>query len=584
MKKSFLLLITVFLMHFIFAQSTSSYYVSVENAKQVGINFQSNQASKLNHTKYNDSDFSIKNQVTLRTSNGIDCLHVFNYNKGGFVLVSADYRTTPVLAYSFDGEFDLDNMAPATKSWLEDNYLPQYEIIFNSNIEPSMTILDQWDKIQKNDLSYDKNTKGVDALVDTKWNQTWPYNMFCPEHEMGPGGHVVAGCVATAMAQVMKYWDYPETGMGETQFFYGDYFNVDFGATSYKWEEMTTYANSVNREAIAELIYHCGASVGMSWGYDGSSASTANTVYALKQYFKYRTGVYMMYKSEVTDAEWKFKLKEELDKSHPLIYSGTDLEVGMGHAFVCDGYQDTSYFHFNWGWGGANDGFYFLDDLTPGSNDFEYGQDAVFNITPIDADFCIENTIYTLPEMTFGDGSGDSYYFNNTYCDWIINPQVDSIEVIKLAFTKFDLAENDVLKIYQGSNSNPTLNLVGEYTAGNNPGTLYNWNGNKFYLVFETDAEGQADGWEAYYTTKTSNIQENVLSDISLYPNPANSTLNIVGIENCNIDIYDIYGKLVKNFSETSNLTIDISDLSNGLYFVNIKNDNGIKTLKFIKN
>jgi len=584
MKKSFLLLISVILMNFAFAQSSDNYYVSAEDAQQVAANFHAHQAAKLNPAKYNNTDYSVKSQVTLKTEQGNDCIHVVNYNTGGFVLVSADMRTAPILAYSFDSEFDYNNMAPSTKSWIDDNYKVQFEIIEEMNVAPSNEILTQWDNIRRNNFSFDKNSRGVDALVETKWNQDWPYNMFCPEHPEGPNGHTYAGCVATTMSQVMKFWNYPETGRGDYEYFWGDYVTVDFGATTYRWDEMTTSANIMSREAIAELMYHCGVSVDMGWGYDGSGTQTEYSVFSLKQYFKYRTGIYAQDRDTTQDDVWKLTLKEDIDRGHPIIYSGNAEDGSGGHAFVCDGYQDTSYFHFNWGWGGYNDGFFMIDDMTPGDNDFSYWQGIVLNITPDYADYCPTNTIYTQPEWTFGDGSGDSYYFNDTYCDWVINPEVEDIELLRLTFTKFDLAENDVLKVYKGSNSNPSLTLVGEYTAGNRPYTIDNWNGNKFYLVFETDGEGQAEGWEANYTTYAANVEVNELTGISLYPNPANETINVNGISNSDVAIYDIYGKLIKEFSELNSSSIDISDMSDGVYFMNISNKDGVKTLKFVKN
>ncbi|PLX07388.1 MAG: hypothetical protein C0596_10610 [Marinilabiliales bacterium] len=585
MKKSFLLLISVILMNFAFAQTSNNYYVSAEDAQQIGSNFHAHQAAKLNPVKYNNLDQSIKSQATLSTQEGLECMHVFNFNQGGFVLVSADMRATPVMAYSFEGEFDYNNMAPSTKSWIEDNYMVQFEIINESNMEVSESVLAQWESIRHNYFSFDKSVKGTEPLIETRWNQDWPYNMFCPEHPEGPGGHTYAGCVATTMSQVMKFWNYPEIGRGEYEYFWGDYVTSNFGETEYRWEEMTETATTNSREAIAELMYHCGVSVDMGWGYDGSGTQTEYAVYSMKQFFRYRTGIYAQDRDTTQDDVWKLTLKEEIDKGHPIIYSGNAEDGSGGHAFVCDAYQDTSYFHFNWGWGGYNDGYFNLDDMTPGGdNDFSYWQGIVTNITTDYADYCAESTIYTQPEWTFGDGSGDNYYFNDTYCDWLIDPEVDDIYLLRLTFTKFDLAENDVLKVYKGSNVNPSLTLVGEYTSANRPYTIDNWNGDRFYLVFETDGTGQADGLEASYTTYATEVEVNELTGISLYPNPANGTININGITNSDVVIYDIYGKQIKEFNSINSTTIDISDMSNGVYLMNISNKDGVKTLKFVKN
>ncbi|MDD2634819.1 MAG: C10 family peptidase [Bacteroidales bacterium] len=587
MKKSFLLVTAIILANFIFAQITNlsneDYYVSSEQAKIIGVNFHAHQAKKMNQEKYGKANYSIKSQTTLKTENGLDCIHVYNFNEDGFVLVSADIRATPVLAYSNEGQFDYNNMAPATKSWIEENYMPQFEIISESGLAANEEIIKQWNQISKNDFSYDKNNKGVDIIVETRWNQNAPYNMYCPEHSQGPGGRVYAGCVATAMSQVMKYWNYPETGKGSQEFFWGEYLTADYGETEYRWDEMTISANTLSREAIAELMYHCGVSVYMNWGYDGSGTSTQYAASALKLRFKYRTGVYYQYRDTTPDAVWKFTIKEDLDKGHPIIYDGDPGTGEPGHAFVCDGYQDTSYFHFNWGWGGSNDGFFFIDNLNPSNFDFKYGQGAVLNITPIDADFCKGTTIYTQPEWSFGDGSGDNYYFNNTTCNWIINPDVEDIDLLRLTFTKFELTDNDVLKVYKGHPLNSGLTLIDEYTSTNRPYSVDVWGGDKLYLIFETNSEGQAEGWEAYYTTFTSDINDNMLDNISIYPNPANNNINITGITNSNVAIYDIYGKLIKNYDKIDSTTLDISDMSAGIYFINVSNNDDIKTIKFVK-
>lgn len=587
MKKSFLLVLVIILGNFIFAQtsnmSNQDYYVSSEQAKIVGVNFHAHQANKLHKEKYGNKDYAIKNQATLKTASGSDCIHVYNFNEGGFVLVSADVRTTPVLAYSNEGEFDYNNMPPATKSWIEENYMTQYEIIAELEVSHNQNILNQWNQISKNDFSYDKSDKSVDKLLQTRWNQNYPYNKFCPPHPQGPNGRVYAGCVATAMSQVMKYWNYPETGKGSITFFWGDYYTTDFSETQYNWDKMTETATSLSRDAIAELMYHCGVSVGMNWGYDGSGANTAYASIALKENFKYRTGIYYLQKAQTTDQVWKFTLKEDLDKGHPIIYDGDPGTGEPGHAWVCDGYQDTSYFHFNWGWGGSSDGYFFLDNLNPVSYEFNYGHGTVLNITPDNADYCKGTTVYTQPEWSFGDGSGDNYYFNNSSCNWIINPDVENVELLRLTFTKFDLAENDVLKIYKGHPLNSALELIGEYSSTNRPYTIDNWGGDKLYLTFETDSEGQAEGWEAYYTTFTSNVEINSLNNVNIYPNPAHNNINITGIINSNVAIYDIYGKLIKNYDKIDSTTLDISEMSAGIYFINVSNNNGIKTIKFVK-
>ncbi|MDD4149060.1 MAG: C10 family peptidase [Bacteroidales bacterium] len=360
--------------------------------------------------------------------------------------------------------------------------------------------------------------------------------------------------------------------------------HVHFDSTQYQWDKMTASATSISRSAIAELIYQCGVSVYMNWGYDGSSANTGIAADALKLNFRYKSGVKYLMKDTIADHVWKYTLKEDLDKGHPIIYSAHPAS-GAGHDFVCDAYQDTSYFHFNWGWGGSNDGYFFLDNLNPNDYEFNYGHAVILNLTPSDTPYCNGTTIYTQPDWIFDDGSGNNYYYNNSSCNWIINPDVENLELIRLTFTKFDLAENDVLKIYKSAVENGGLELIGEYTSINRPPYMIdNWGGDKFYITFETNGEGQAEGWEIRYVTQTSDVATNKLNNINIYPNPAQNKINITGIVNSNVGIYDIYGKLIKEFNNIDSTILDISDMSDGVYFINISNTEGVKTMKFVKN
>jgi len=388
--------------------------ISKDEAIIAGSNFYKHKAQAFDLVK---STPVVKEERLIKSPAGNDALYVLNYQKGGFVIVSANKSIAPVLAYSFESTFDYDDLAPANQLWI-DKYMEQLDLIIENDIENDYRIDQMWEEVLNNELPDSKSVKGVSQLIETRWNQNSPYNYYCPEHPQGPGGKVYAGCVATAMAQVMKFWDYPETGRGSAEYFWGVYIEVDFEGTEYKWDEMTNSINTMSRDAIAELIYHCGVSVGMDYGPDGSGSSISNSFYALKQNFRYRSGVTEEEMYLYEDYQWKLLLREDLDKGHPILYRGTD-DGGNGHAFVCDGYQDTSYFHFNWGWGGYGDGYYYLDDVNP-QMDFHWGQGALINLTPNYAEYC--NSIeYNQREWTFDDGSGPNYYFNNQDCDWLIS-------------------------------------------------------------------------------------------------------------------------------------------------------------------
>ena len=568
MKRLIVLLPFLVFSLFVFSQE-----VSKEEAMHIGERFYKHKAMAFSIGK---SDIVVNSEYLIKSLSGKESIYVFNYSDGGFVLVSADRRAAPVLAYSFESEFDIDNIAPATQLWI-DKYLEQYDLIVENDVVADERMVQMWDEIRDGSLLDTKSVKGVDKLIETRWNQNSPYNYFCPAHPQGPGGRVYAGCVATAMAQVMKYWNYPETGRGTAEYFWGDYISVDFSNVEYRWDEMSVMINSTSRDAIAELIYHCGVSVGMNYGYDGSGSSITNSFFALKQNFRYRAGVTEEDKYSYENDEWKFLLKEDLDKGHPILYRGTD-DGGNGHAFVCDGYQDTSYFHFNWGWGGAADGFYYLDPINP-QMEFHLWQGALINLTPNYAEYC-KSMVYNQLAWTFNDGSGPNYYFNNQNCDWLISLTDHDVEFIKLNFVKFNTLPGDVLYLYEGNSDAGTL--IGEFSANDIPTEIFVYS-DEVYFKFVTNSEGQSDGWEVMYETSVLG-SDNVLSSasVNVYPNPANDVLNISGVlDSFEYQIVDLSGKLI--VSGNNNSRIDISELASGVYFAKINGEYENRVIKFVK-
>jgi len=564
--------ILVFVLFSIFAQAQN---ISKYEALRIGTNFYTQHASAFGIEK---SSLEVDNEILLSSPAGKECIYAFNFKNGGYVLVSADDRSYPVLAYSFDDSFDINNIAPANKLWI-DKYLEQFDLIEQTNPEESESISAAWNYYSVDNRTDYKAIKGVETLLTTKWNQDYPYNYYCPPHPAGPGGRVYAGCVATAMAQVMKFWNYPETGRGTKEYFWGDYFTVDFGATTYQWDSMSNTINTLSRNSISELIFHCAIAVDMSFSHTGSASSITNSFFALKQNFRYRAGVYELDKSQVEDFEWKLILKEDLDKGHPILYRGTD-DGNNGHAFVCDGYQDTTYFHFNWGWGGYGNGYYYLDNINP-QMDFHWGQGALINLTPNDAEYC-SSMVYDQPQWSFGDGSGPNYYFNNTDCEWLISLTNHEYDYVSLYFSKYDLLENDILKIYEGNSSDGLL--IGTYTAGNAPSEIIT-EATELFITFHSDSQGQADGWELTYEAVVLGVNdESVSGNINIFPNPTDNNITIIGLnETSDVNIVDMCGRVLYSNDEFVNGTIDISSFAAGIYFVKIENNATKITEKLIK-
>ena len=323
--------------------------------------------------------------------------YIFNSEDGeGFVIISADDVVRPILGYSHTGNFDIDNTPKCVISWLSE-YNNQILWAKSNNIQQTEEVSVEWQKLLNGSAS--NATPVVAPLIQTIWNQAPYYNQYCPYNSI-VGQLTVTGCVATAFAQVMRYWQWPLTGNGYHVYncsFYGTQSAI-FGNTTYKWQYMPTEldenSSATQIDAVATLMYHCGVAVDMDYGIalqnsifgigDGSGAATAKVADAAKNYFKYSDATQMIYKKDYSETAWKNTLKGQLDNSTPMVYAGG------GHAFVCDGYDNQDNFHYNWGWGGVCDGWFPVSSLIPGPNgigsgqygDYTSNQRAVINMTP----------------------------------------------------------------------------------------------------------------------------------------------------------------------------------------------------------
>ncbi|MBN1969346.1 MAG: C10 family peptidase [Candidatus Delongbacteria bacterium] len=317
-------------------------------------------------------------------------LIAYTFENGGFVIVANDDASIPVVGFSKDSKFNSNLGIPSIKEWFE-NYYNQIDDIKELKLDNSET-KGIWSKVASNDFSFiDNKAKSVEPLLTTKWDQAPIYNNYCPIID---GSHAVVGCVATAMAQIMKYYNYPDFGKGAKTYYsssFGDYLTAEFGNTNYQWDLMPDqiYSTSADEEIheVAQISYHVGVAVSMDYGVYGSAAQPIDLLVAMREYFKYDESITQKYKSQYTSQNWNDLLQNELNNARPVYYVGEGEEAG--HAFVMDGYQPTNHYHFNWGWSGSNDGYFYLDNLNPGaggagggSGHFTLNQRAIYNIIP----------------------------------------------------------------------------------------------------------------------------------------------------------------------------------------------------------
>ncbi len=338
----------------------------------------------------------------------------------GFVLTAGDNAVRPVLAYGFNTVTGLVDNNPAFCAYLTARQEEIKQILAQN--PQSEAAADEWQALLNNTMQRN-SAKSVSPLLVTTWNQGWPYNMYCPADPSGPGGHVYAGCVASAMAQVMKYWNWPPTGVGSHSYYASGYGNqsANFGATTYQWTQMPNAVHEAN-EAVALLMYHCGVSVDMGYSPDGSGAYSENVVTSWIQHFRYNTSIQLKSKNSYGSTQWNQMLRTELDAMRPLYYHG--FGPNGGHAFVCDGYQNNDYFHFNWGWGGSYDGYFLTSNLNPGYT-FNQGQGAIFNVFPLN---------YNLSSVQLSLQGSDCAVGDNTFVTIATYPLLPEFNVTSLSF------------------------------------------------------------------------------------------------------------------------------------------------------
>lgn len=311
---------------------------------------------------------------------------VFNFpGEKGFAIVAGDDRVRPVLGYSDEGSFDPDNLPENLRGMLA-YYQDQITWANDKDIEATPDIAAEWSRLMSGTAL---RAAGEPVLLRTaNWSQGEPYNRQTP---IIKGEHAVTGCVATAMGIIMKYHEYPIRAVNPPEWNYysvdGRYQGFQLTYDDYDWANMldtytSTSYNDTQADAVAELLYHCGANVEMKYTLEESGTPTVLAARALSDVFGYSHSIRYLQKDDYRWEEWKEMLKNELDTGYPVIYDGQS--NSGGHAFVCDGYNNDELYHINWGWGGLYNGNFVLSLLDSKGNGLGYseGQGMLLNIRP----------------------------------------------------------------------------------------------------------------------------------------------------------------------------------------------------------
>ena len=318
-------------------------------------------------------------------------IYAFNMEGGGYVIASADSRTLPVLGYSTTGSIDWENMPENMRSWLKQYDEAIATLGHRTDFEDGEQIVVSKSR-SENPACQSRRAErtAVEPLIKTHWNQDAPYWDQVPKYQ-GPESNLrnkqcYVGCVATAMAQVMNYWQWPKSvpdGLPEYDYIFDaqnytwhisalppTWFDWDLMLNDYKvWNDETEKYDQIGtdaqRKAVATLMRYCGQSVKMMYSPNGSGTYSSYVATALVNYFDYNAAQFVSRRFFGID-EWEGIIYDELAAGRPMVYCGSGDQGG--HSFVCDGYDGNGLFHINWGWAGKDDGYFSLAVLNPYNN------------------------------------------------------------------------------------------------------------------------------------------------------------------------------------------------------------------------
>ena len=497
--------------------------------------------------------------------------YIVNLKPEGWLLISANMKVKPVLGFGFSGEYNYP-----------DNNINNPEYIFIYNYEEQISAIKSISDLKmekgwvpgafRESKSKSEDLINVSNLIPVNWDQGRNWNIFCPEDQDGPGGHAYVGCVAVSMAQAMSVYAKPDHGIGSKDYLNDRYgmISADFASAEYKWDSMSLDSAD---EYNALLLYHCAVSVEMDFGPDGSSAQTARANTALRTYFSMSKESRYRSRSSFPD-EWISMIHENLLAGQPLIYKGDANDGEAGHAFNIDGVINSDYFHINWGWSGSNNGYFLLDDLTPGTNNFTQNHAAIFGIQPYYYPTGVELSSYFVPQ---GVAAGASVWKIN-----IVDEALDNEYIITLVSDSTFVAGSWYRDYYIDGDTLRTGILFPDNV--NTTDTIW------FMVSDIYDNYIEAEVVLIIGDTSTTSIGKiNERSeDLILYPNPVSEILRIessAGEFIRSIRIYSLDGSILSEiYLHGQSIQLDVSFLQKGLYILELNYSDGIiVTRKFIR-
>lgn len=527
--------------------------------------------------------------------------YVFDNASGpGFVIIAGDDAVMPVLGYSFENEFPEGTVLPPNLiAWLE-GVRSEITAVRSGGIRPSDETRKAWSNLTSGNP--------VVTLETALWNQQEPYNLLCPKINGQP---TYTGCTATALAIIMRYHRWPERGTGTLPGYTTATYNYSVPAVTlgyeYEWDNMLMeykagYSDA-EANAVATLMRDCGVLMESDYGPYGTSgtgAYSSDIPYPLAMHMGYDKGARYVERGYYGAEEWYDVMKNELDNSRPILYTGYNSEGG--HAFVLDGYTDDNYFSVNWGWGGMSNGYFLLDALDPSSqgaggssSGYNQGQGAVIGIQKDAGGEFVEDMRYY--EFTGNNGfhytglSVDSPVEQNVpftlYAGLFINASPLPIHVENIMFAVVD-KEGNTVQVLDETRYNTDLDVnygwardISNLTISEPIAPGYRIRG---YFSTENHPEYQVIGgsegtvWDLVIFDESMSVEANT----SLSYSKLDKKIRLTTLDGVTVTLTDADGTAVETFttdSSTTEVTVDVSCLNSGEYVLRLQKVADVKEI-----
>lgn len=503
-------------------------------------------------------------KVETVSQDNVPMYYIVRFEKGGWALISAEDTVDPLLAYSFDSEYQSEGQPEWIKGWMKE-YTDQIKLVRKV---PARQRHYRWNGDVVTRASEDR----IYPLVTVNWNQNEPYNSLCPQVEGGPGGRAYVGCVAVAMGQALTVVRYPAHGQGTKGYSpnIGGYLSVNFdNEPDYDWDAILSGAN--NYAEVARLLYHCGVLIDMDYGADGSGAITDNIPNRFKTYYGFPETCVCYSRNTYSggDAAWHELLQSELKRGRCVIYAGN--EGGqVGHCFNLDGWDGFNMYHINWGWGGMNNAYYTLDNLGDGvQGSYPDNHRAVVGVAPQSEtpyDIRLSTTRVKIGTAA-GVAVSDVTVFSDIPADYTFELSTGQTNVFGQPIaSNYEIRDNKLYTLKPVTNSQSFKFLI---IKAINPNS-----GNSYEKSFTMNlVEGGVDA-----------IDEVLAEQVKVYPVPAVDVLNIETPDaEGKYAIYNVAGMLLQSGDIRDNVTtLDVSGLSKGSYMLRYSASQGVVTKAFI--